>query len=144
MLERARAKFPNLVFLQGDACAVPLEEKFDHACLAFGPRNIHDLDKLWKEMQRLVRPGGRILSLELTRPKGLLGLLHRFYLEFIVPLVGKLLSGDAEAYGYLSNTIAKFLDAQELAQTMRSAGLVDVRIVPLLGGIATLHVGTVP
>lgn len=144
MLGIARAKCPQLTFLQGDACAVPLDEKFDHACLAFGPRNIPDLDKLWKEMQRLVRPGGRVLSLELTRPKGLLGLFHRFYLTVVVPLVGNLLSGDRQAYQYLQRTIKGFLDAQALAETMRAAGLRDVRIIPLMGGIATLHVATVP
>ena len=150
MLEVARDKKPsrpyasNVTFVQGDACDVPLQEQFDAATLAFGPRNIHDINALWTEMKRLVRPGGRILSLELTRPKGILAPLHYVHTHYILPAIGRLISGDSEAYSYLCKTVAKFMDAQELAESMRANGLVDVKVIPLQFGIATIHLATVP
>jgi demethylmenaquinone methyltransferase/2-methoxy-6-polyprenyl-1,4-benzoquinol methylase len=144
MLDIARVKFPAIEFVWGDVCEVPLEATFDAATIAFGPRNIADLQKLWHEMSRLVRPGGQVLSLELTRPKGWLSYLHRFYLNVIVPVIGNLISGDARAYAYLSRTIKGFMEASELKASMEQAGLRDVRVIPLNGGIATLHVGRVP
>lgn len=145
MLSRARVKFPELTFLQADALDVPLPEaSFEAATVAFGLRNVEDLGALWREMTRLVRPGGRVLSLELTRPEGLLGVLHSFYLQVVVPLVGGLVSGDFAAYRYLSRTIARFIPPEEIARSMRENGLVNVRVIPLAGGIATLHVGIKP
>jgi demethylmenaquinone methyltransferase/2-methoxy-6-polyprenyl-1,4-benzoquinol methylase len=144
MLSLARHKFPGLEFVQGDALAVPLEGPFDAATLAFGPRNIHDLPGLWRELRRLVRPGGRIMSLELTRPSGLLGWLHGFYLRQVLPRLGSWLSGDNSAYLYLCTTIAGFLDREQLSESMRQGGLLEVRAIPLHFGIVTVHVATVP
>lgn len=145
MLEQARAKYPGIRFVEGDALAVPLpSDGFDGASVAFGLRNVKDVEALFREMHRLVRPGGRVVSLELTRPPGLLGVLHGLFLRYVVPVVGGVLSGDPEAYRYLARSIAAFLPVEEVADRMRAAGLVDVRIVPLHGGIATLHVGTRP
>lgn len=141
MLERARRKFPDLEFVHGDALNVPLPTgAFQGATVAFGLRNVESLEGLWSEMRRLVRPGGRIVSLELTRPPGLLGLFHSLYLHLIVPLVGGIVSGDFGAYFYLARTIARFISPEEIARSMRASGLEDVRIIPLAGGIATLHV----
>lgn len=145
MLERARQKFPDLTFVHGDALNVPLPGgSFQGATVAFGLRNVECLEDLWREMMRLVRPGGRVVSLELTRPPGLLGLLHSLYLQLVVPLVGGLVSGDFAAYRYLGSTIAKFIPPEQIAASMRSCGLENVRILPLAGGIATLHVATRP
>lgn len=144
MLAEARRKYPRLEYLEADACDVPLEEdQFQAATIAFGPRNISDLHALWNEMARLVVPGGKVLSLELTRPRGVLGIFHGLYLRFVVPILGGLISGDREAYDYLSRTIRGFIPSSELAQSMRRAGLVDVRSIPLCGGIVTIHVGEV-
>ncbi|MEW6281744.1 MAG: ubiquinone/menaquinone biosynthesis methyltransferase [Candidatus Eremiobacterota bacterium] len=145
MLERARGKFPGLEFVHGDALAAPLDPgSFAAATVAFGLRNVEDLGALWREMMRLVRPGGRILSLELTRPPGFLGVLHGFYLRVVVPLVGGLLSGDPAAYGYLARTVSRFASVEEVCRSMQAAGLLEVRAIPLSGGIATLHVGVRP
>lgn len=141
MLERARRKFPDIEFVHADALNVPLPTgAFQGATVAFGLRNVESLEGLWSEMRRLVRPGGRIVSLELTRPPGLLGLFHSLYLHFIVPLVGGIVSGDFSAYRYLARTIARFIPPEEIARSMSACGLEDVRIIPLAGGIATLHV----
>lgn len=144
MLSRAREKYPQLEFIEGDALNVPLEGPFDAAALAFGPRNIPDLPGLWRELRRLVRPGGFVMSLELTRPGGLLGWLHGLYLRHVLPRLGGLISGDSTAYTYLCQTIASFLDREQLSQSMREGGLLDVRAVPLHFGIVTVHVARVP
>lgn len=135
----------DVYFLKADVLAVPQpSSKFDVATIAYGPRNIVDLQALWKEIIRLVKPGGQVLSLELTRPKGIMGFFHRLYLKYAVPLLGGIFSGDSQAYSYLSTTIAGFLDADELAESMRLGGLVDVRVVPLSGGIVTIHQARTP
>lgn len=145
MLELAERKFPQFRYIEADATDIPLESNsFEAATIAFGPRNIPNLDGLWKEMARLVVPGGQVLSLELTRPPGILGWLHGFYLRFVVPILGGLLSGDREAYDYLSRTIAAFISSERLLETMQEAGLKEVRAVPLMGGIVTVHMGRVP
>jgi demethylmenaquinone methyltransferase / 2-methoxy-6-polyprenyl-1,4-benzoquinol methylase len=145
MLDKARQKLPQLQFLQGDVLHVPLpDHTFEAAAMAFGPRNIHDLQALWREMRRLVRPGGRIMTLECTRPPGILGVLHRFYLAYVLPVLGSMLAGDGAAYNYLARTVRAFLNASELSQSMREGGLLDVRTVSLHGGIVTVHVATVP
>lgn len=144
MLGLARKKYPQLEFFEGDATQVPLDGPFDVAALAFGPRNIHDLQALWREMRRLVRPGGRVMSLELTRPHGVLGWFHGLYLRYVLPRLGTVISGDNSAYNYLCNTIAHFMDREQLTQSMRDGGLQNVRSIPLTFGIVTVHVATVP
>ena len=144
MLSIARQKLPQLEFIQADVLQVPLEGGFDAVTIAFGPRNIQDLPGLWREVRRLLRPGGKLVSLELTRPRGLLGLLHRFYLRWVLPLMGALLAGDGPAYRYLSRTVAAFLDRDALSQTMREAGLVEVEAIELSGGIVTVHRAVAP
>ncbi len=145
MLERARVRFPDLRFVQADAADTGLPSSaFDGATVAFALRNVESLDALFAEMTRLVRPGGRVVSLELTRPPGLLGVLHGLVLRWIVPLLGHLFSGQGRAYRYLATSIAVFLPVEEVAERMRRAGLEEVRIVPLHGGIVTLHVGRKP
>ncbi len=145
MLERARLRHPELRFVEGDALATGLPEgTFDGASVAFALRNVEDVEALFREMIRLVRPGGQVVSLDLTRPDGLLGWLHGVVLRWIVPLVGGLLSGQGGAYQYLARSIAEFLPVEEVAARMRRAGLEEIRIVPLTGGIVTLHLGRKP
>ncbi len=135
----------EISYVRSDVLNVPEETHvFDAVTIAYGPRNIVDLPALWKEMRRLVKPGGQILSLELTRPRGIVGWFHEMYLRFMVPAIGGIVSGDRQAYAYLSTTIAGFLDPQELAQSMRDGGLEDVRVIPLSGGIVTIHHARTP
>ncbi|MCA9778215.1 MAG: class I SAM-dependent methyltransferase [Candidatus Eremiobacteraeota bacterium] len=132
-------------YICSDVLEVPLpENSFDALTICYGPRNIVDLPKLWKEMQRLVKPGGQVLSLELTRPPGIMGYFHELYLKFVVPFVGGIVSGDPEAYRYLQKTISGFLSPTEMADSMREAGLVQVKVVPLSGGIVTIHHARTP
>lgn len=132
-------------YLRSDVLEVPLpDHTFDAATICYGPRNIVDLPRLWEEMTRLVKPGGQVLSLELTRPPGIMGFFHELYLKYVVPLVGGLVSGDREAYLYLQKTISGFLAPEEMAESMRCSGLVQVKVVPLSGGIVTIHHGHTP
>jgi demethylmenaquinone methyltransferase / 2-methoxy-6-polyprenyl-1,4-benzoquinol methylase len=150
MLESARArrggaKASRVRYLCSDVLSVPLpDQTFDAVTICYGPRNIVDLPKLWDEMKRLVRPGGQVLSLELTRPDGVMGWFHDIYLKTVVPFLGGLVSGDREAYDYLSETISGFLAPEELAQSMSLGGLQDVRYIPLSGGIVTIHHARTP
>ncbi len=149
MLERARAAgckpgSCSVTYIQADVLNVPLQDGlFDAATLCYGPRNIVDLQALWAEMARLVRPGGQILTLELTRPGGFLGVLHTWYLQVVVPMLGGLVSGDMAAYRYLSKTISGFIEPEELASSMLEGGLREVTIHPLTGGIVTVHLARV-
>ena len=132
-------------YICSDVLEVPLpENSFDALTICYGPRNIVDLPRLWQEMQRLVKPGGQILSLELTRPPGIMGYFHELYLKFVVPFVGGIVSGDPEAYRYLQKTISGFLSPLEMADSMRESGLVQVKVVPLSGGIVTIHHARTP
>jgi len=150
MLEPARRREPepgsgSIRYLCSDVLdiAVP-DHSFDALTICYGPRNIVDLPKLWQEMTRLVKPGGQVLSLELTRPSGLMGILHEIYLNTVVRFLGGLVSGDRQAYDYLSKTISGFLDPQAMAQSMAEGGLQDVRVIPLTGGIVTIHHARTP
>ncbi len=135
----------EIVYQRSDVLDVPQPtHAFDAATIAYGPRNIVDLPGLWKEMTRLVKPGGQVLSLELTRPRGIIGFFHEMYLRYLVPAVGGIVSGDRQAYSYLSETIAGFLDPKELAQSMTDGGLQEVKILPLSGGIVTIHHARTP
>ncbi len=132
-------------YICSDVLEVPLpDHSFDALTICYGPRNIVDLPKLWEEMLRLVKPGGQVLSLELTRPPGLMGVFHEIYLKFVVPFVGGIVSGDPEAYRYLQKTISGFLSPREMAESMENAGLVQVKFVPLTGGIVTIHHARTP
>lgn len=146
MLDLCQQKYPQVKTLRSDVLEMPLEaDSFEGCTLAFGPRNIQDLNALWQEMKRVVKPGGRVVCLELSRPKNpFLAWGHRFYLNTIVPFVGGLISGDFEAYRYLSRSIQGFLDPDELASSMKAAGLLQVQYRPLSGGIVAIHSGVVP
>ena len=127
-------------YICADVLQVPLpDHSFDALTICYGPRNIVDLPRLWQEMRRLVKPGGQILSLELTRPRGILGVFHEIYLNTVVPFLGGIVSGDREAYNYLSKTISGFLAPEDLARSMQEGGLQKVRYIPLTGGIVTIH-----
>lgn len=148
MLARARAKhpapgFPQLEFLMGDALHLPFPDcRFDAATMAFGLRNLADPLRGFQELCRVIRPGGTVLVLELTRPRGFLRLIYQPYLFFFLPLVGRLISGDRGAYRYLARSIAAFLSPSQVIQQMTDAGLKDCRAISLCGGIATIFHGT--
>ena len=127
-----------------DALALPFPDAaFDCATTAFTVRNVADVGLAFAELRRIVRPGGRVVCLELSQPRvpvwgPLFGLLFRR----VVPRIGGLVARDAGAYTYLPESVAAFLDPAELAAEMARAGLHQVRWRELGLGAVTLHVGT--
>jgi len=147
MLVRARAKATErhlpATFVQGDALNMPFEDDaFDGATVAFGARNLSDLDAGIREMARVVRPGGRVVILEITSPKRLRA-LHGIWFDRVVPRVGGLIGGDRAAYGYLPASAKRFPEPPVLAKQMTDAGLTEVGYRTFMGGIVALHRGRV-
>ncbi len=127
----------------GDALALPFPDGiFDIATMGFGLRNLSDYGAGISEAVRVVRPGGRVLILEFAPPKGKGPLfLYHFYLRFIVPIVGGLLTGKRSAYEHLSDTIAGFLLPDQVLGVMAARGLHDLTSIRLTGGIAYIYYG---
>jgi len=169
MLARARGKAsaggPELVrprFEWGDALALPYaDDSFDAATVGFGARNFDDLARGLGELARVVRPGGRVVVLEITTPTRLpLSLFYGLWFDRIVPGLGRLAGwiaalfsrlGDstasttiADAYSYLPNSVKRFPSPPALAGEMERAGLSEIRYLLIAGGIVAIHAGTVP
>src|SRR3954451_17415502 len=144
MLELAREKAPGLRFEQGNALALPYDDdSFDAATVGFGARNFSDLAQGLREMTRVVRPGGRVVVLEITTPqKPPLSTFFSLWFDRVVPLLGKL-AAEPEAYTYLPSSVKRFPGPRELGAAMVATGLVDVRWILTAGGIIALHSGTV-
>ncbi len=141
MLERARRKQPGVAWVQGDALSLPFEDGvFDAATVGFGVRNLADLQLGLEELRRVLRPGGRVGILEITRPRGFLRHFYALWFDRIVPLLGKVLPGGA-AYTYLPASVKRFPGPEELATMMAGAGLADARFLLFAGGIVALHTG---
>jgi demethylmenaquinone methyltransferase / 2-methoxy-6-polyprenyl-1,4-benzoquinol methylase len=134
----------GLSYMVGNALDLPTKDgEFDAATIAFGMRNIPDYRRAFEEMARSVRPGGRVLCLEIARPRSRLSRFMRWWFDRIVPLIGKV-AGQGGAYGYLVRSVQAYPAPERIAEIMGEAGLVDVTWEGLTGGIVTLHVGTVP
>jgi demethylmenaquinone methyltransferase/2-methoxy-6-polyprenyl-1,4-benzoquinol methylase len=144
MLELARRKAPGLRFEHGNALALPYDDdSFDAATVGFGARNFSDLPQGLREMTRVVRPGGRVVILEITTPeRPPLSLFFRLWFDRIVPLMGRF-AGDPDAYTYLPSSVRRFPNARGLGAAMSAVGLVDVRWLLTAGGIIAIHAGTV-
>ena len=142
MLERARRKAPSITWVEGDLLALPFPDaSFDAATIGFGIRNVADLELGLNELRRVLRPGGRLAILEITRPRGLLRPFFSLWFDRLVPLAGRLLPGGS-AYTYLPESVRRFPGAEELAELVGRAGFADVRFRLLAGSIVALHTGT--
>jgi demethylmenaquinone methyltransferase/2-methoxy-6-polyprenyl-1,4-benzoquinol methylase len=146
MLALARRKAPDaaapIAFEWANAMALPYADgEFAAATVGFGARNFSDLDLGLSEMARVVRPGGKVVVLEITTPtRPPLSTFYRLWFDRVVPVIGRL-AGDPEAYAYLPNSVKRFPGPHDLAAKMDACGM-DVRYVLTAGGIIALHVGT--
>ncbi len=141
MLEGARRKSKSIDWVSGDLLALPFpNDSFDAATVGFGIRNVEDLPLACRELHRVLRPGGRLGVLEITRPDGVAATFYRLWFDRLVPLAGRLLPGGS-AYSYLPASVRRFPGPQDLARVMRDAGFDDVRFSRLAAGIVALHVG---
>jgi demethylmenaquinone methyltransferase/2-methoxy-6-polyprenyl-1,4-benzoquinol methylase len=166
MLDRARAKVrrrgaAGLRFEWGDALALPYGDgTFDAATVGFGARNFDDLAQGLAEMVRVVRPGGRVVVLEITTPtRAPLSHFYRLWFDRVVPALGAVAgrgealasrlrrapagAGVADAYTYLPNSVKRFPGPPALAEELVRAGLTEVEYVLIAGGIVAIHAGTV-
>ena len=154
MLERARDKaaarrrrgLVTPAFVRGDLLALPFADgEFAVVTVGWGVRNVPDVPRAFAEMKRVTRPGGRVVCLESTQAQGGAGLrFHRIWMGHVVPLLGRVVSGDARAYAYLPASIEAFPRAEGLAAIMAATGLTGVRYRRLGLGAVAIHVGEVP
>ena len=146
MLRAGAGKAPRerLSPVNADALALPLREgSADGAIVAFGIRNLADLDAGLREVHRVLKPGCRFVILEFSTPRsGVVRAGYHAYFHHVLPLIGGLVSGHRTAYRYLPESVANFPVQEELAARMRAAGFRDVRYRDLTFGVAAIHVGT--
>jgi demethylmenaquinone methyltransferase/2-methoxy-6-polyprenyl-1,4-benzoquinol methylase len=146
MLRAAEARpAPNIEYRLGDATKLEgiSSGTFDAATIAYGARNIPDLDALFSEMARCLRPGGVAVCLEIARPESrAFAAFYGLWFDKIVPRLGAGISGDAWAYSYLPESVKEFVAPDELSDIMERNGLQDVTWRRLAGGIITIHRGT--
>lgn len=130
----------------GDAEALPFpENRFDAATVSFGVRNFEDLDAGLRELHRVLKPGGRLLVLEFSRPRAFpVKQFYAFYNAHILPIIGRLVSGDSGAYTYLPESIAVFPDGEDFERHMAMAGFQTPTTKRLTFGIASLYEGRKP
>ncbi len=154
MLTRARSKAAarrrdgaslSLKFVRGDLLDLPFaDHEFAAVTVGWGVRNVSQIGRAFAELARVTRPGGRVVCLESTRTQGEPGgRLHRLWMRRVVPALGRVVTGETEAYAYLPVSVEAFPSAEELAAIMARVGLTNVRYRRVgLGGVA-IHVGEV-
>lgn len=143
----ARKSVSKITFGIGDTLSLPLrDESVALASVAFGIRNVADLRRGLSEMARVVRPGGKVVVLEFTKPSGhVFGPLYMFYFRHILPLLGRVIAATAgDAYRYLPQSVQAFAGPEEMSAHLRERGLVNVRAAALTFGTVHLYVGQKP
>ncbi|MBI5286490.1 MAG: bifunctional demethylmenaquinone methyltransferase/2-methoxy-6-polyprenyl-1,4-benzoquinol methylase UbiE [Deltaproteobacteria bacterium] len=149
MLEEGRRKcidrglLKNVQYVQGNAEKIGFEDNTFHcATVGFGIRNVTYLEKAFREMARIVKPGGRVICLEFSHPTSrLFSKLYDLYSFNVIPLIGDVVTGNREAYTYLPESIRKFPTQEELKRMLEGVGLYKVKYYNLFSGVAAVHIG---
>lgn len=138
-----RRKLPNITYQQADVLQLPFPDAtFDGASMAFSMRNVVDIGACLREVARVLKPGARFVNLEVNKPaQPLLRRLFFIYFYGLIPAVGGLVGGDAQAYRYLPQSLINFPSVDSLAELFRVNGFTNVRTAALMGGVAALHTG---
>lgn len=136
----------QISLVQGNAMELPYPDNtFDYATIGFALRNVPDLKQVIREMQRVVKPGGLVVSLELSKPTWQpFKAIYYFYFQRLLPLLGKWLVKRYDQYKWLPESLVQFPDHRQLAAIFREIGLTSVEAYPLTGGVAALHMGRKP
>ncbi len=136
----------NIEYVQADAERLPFPDNtFNAVSIAFGLRNVTDKDQALRDMTRVLKPGGKLMVLEFSKPTNpLLSKAYDAYSFTALPLMGQLIAGDSESYKYLAESIRMHPDQDTLKGMMEQAGLVNCRYYNMTGGIVALHVGIKP
>ncbi len=150
MLEHGRVKMKKkgvdhiITMQQGDSEDIPYEDNyFDGLTVGFGVRNFENLEKGLGEMLRVVRPGGKLIILEFSKPKKFpIKQLFAFYSNNIIPILGKSISKDSNAYTYLPESVAAFPEGKDFENILAKVGYKDISSTLVSGGIATIYAGT--
>ena len=141
MLQIATQKSGSATFLAGDMGSLPFKpQSFDLVTTGYGLRNVPDLNTAIDEVARVLRPGGRLLSLDFNRPQpALIRAAYLSYLSVVGATLGWLLHRDPDTYRYIPASIRRYPGAEGVASLLASRGFTGVRVIPLLGGLMTLH-----
>lgn len=153
MLELAKAKpvpgsrLPAPVsFVAGDMTRLPFAASaFDLVTTGYGLRNVPDLPAAADEIARVLKPGGRLLSLDFNRPRStIVRIAYLTYLNVVGSILGLILHGDPDTYRYIAASLERYSGAEGVAAILRTSGFTNIRIVPLLGGLMSLHLADRP
>jgi len=136
----------NIEYIQGNAMEMPFPDNtFDCATIGFGLRNVPDLKKTLREIIRVIKPGGRVVCLEFSKPTvPFFKQLYNFYFNRCVPFLGRLGAGIEGPYRYLHNSWQVFPHQKELKDEFTRQGLENVNYYELTGGVVSVHVGVKP
>ncbi|OEY65659.1 bifunctional demethylmenaquinone methyltransferase/2-methoxy-6-polyprenyl-1,4-benzoquinol methylase UbiE [Marinobacter sp. X15-166B] len=136
----------NIEFVQADAEHLPFPDNhFNTVSIAFGLRNVTDKDQALRDMMRVLKPGGKLMVLEFSKPANpLLSKIYDTYSFTALPMMGQLIAGDSASYKYLAESIRMHPDQETLKSMMEAAGMVHCKYHNMTGGIVALHVGVKP
>ena len=140
---RNKGLFKNIEYVQANAEELPFADNyFDCITISFGLRNVTDKQKALQSMWRVLKPGGRLLILEFSKPQyQILNKAYDLYSFTMLPLMGKIVANDSDSYRYLAESIRMHPDQKTLKKMMEDAGFVDVKYHNMTGGIVALHTG---
>ncbi|MCY9016506.1 demethylmenaquinone methyltransferase [Priestia megaterium] len=137
------SSFSNITLLHGNAMELPFEDNsFDYVTIGFGLRNVPDYLQVLKEMQRVVKPGGKVVCLETSQPT-MIGYrqMYLLYFKYIMPALGKMVAKSYDEYSWLQESARDFPGQKQLADMFREAGLTDIEVKSYTGGVAAMHLG---
>jgi demethylmenaquinone methyltransferase / 2-methoxy-6-polyprenyl-1,4-benzoquinol methylase len=136
----------KIELILGDSENIPFgENKFDAVTVAFGVRNFENLEKGLREIHRVLRPGGKLVVLEFSRPKAFpMKQLYNFYFKAILPRIGRMVSSDQSAYTYLPESVEAFPDGEDFIRILESTGFNQTRCKALTFGISSIYSATKP